>query len=101
MYSQAGCDRRSIFKQSKTDLNLEFSFETGCLTKTQEPSLPNYLHITAPPQWIHAFLKSMKWNVNTFVQDLNSGHQSYFLWSLCLACLPIYTSLRKNKNRSH
>ena len=27
---QAGCDTRSIFKGSKADFNLEFSFKTGC-----------------------------------------------------------------------
>ena len=41
---QAGCDKKSIFIQSETGLNLEFSlFYTGCLRKTKEPSLLYYL----------------------------------------------------------
>ena len=37
---------RSIFKQSLTGLNSEFSFSyTSCLTKAEEPSLPYYLPI--------------------------------------------------------
>ena len=37
----AGYDTRSIFKQSLTGLNSEFSFsQTSCLTKAEEPSLP-------------------------------------------------------------
>ena len=44
--AQAGYDTRSIFKRSLTGLNSEFSFsKTSCLTKTEEPSLPNYLPI--------------------------------------------------------
>ena len=34
-----------LFKQSLTGLNLEFSFYTSCLTKTEEPSLPYYFPI--------------------------------------------------------
>ena len=34
-----------FFKRSLTGLNLEFSFLTSCLTKTEEPSLSNYLPI--------------------------------------------------------
>ena len=42
--AQAGCDTRSIFKQSLTGLDSEFSFSwTGCLTKAKESSLPYYL----------------------------------------------------------
>ena len=42
----AGYDTRSIFKQSLTGLNSEFSFsKTSCLTKPEEPSLPYYLPI--------------------------------------------------------
>ena len=44
--ARAGYDTRSIFKRSLTDLNSEFSFSlTSCLTKAEEPSLPNYLPI--------------------------------------------------------
>ena len=44
--ARAGCDTRSIFKQSLTGLNSEFSFSlTSCLTKAEEPSLPYYLPI--------------------------------------------------------
>ena len=35
------CDIRSIFKQSKTCLNSEFSFWTSFLTKANEPNLPH------------------------------------------------------------
>ena len=42
----AGYDTRSIFKQSLTGLNSEFSFSyTSYLTKAEEPSLPYYLPI--------------------------------------------------------
>ena len=41
--AQAGYDTRSIFKQSLTGLNSEFSFSlTSCLTKAEEPSLSYY-----------------------------------------------------------
>ena len=44
--ARAGYDTRSIFKQSLTGLNSEFSFSlTNCLTKAEEPSLPYYLPI--------------------------------------------------------
>ena len=44
--AQAGYDTRSIFKQSLTSLNSEFSFfYTSCLTKAEESSLPYYLPI--------------------------------------------------------
>ena len=44
--ARAGYDTRSIFKQSLTGLNSEFSFsQTSCLTKAEEPSLPYYLPI--------------------------------------------------------
>ena len=44
--ARAGYDTRSIFKQSLTGLNSEFSFFlTSCLTKAEEPSLPYYLPI--------------------------------------------------------
>ena len=38
--------KRSIFKQSLTGLNSEFSFsKTGCLIRAEEPTLPYYLPI--------------------------------------------------------
>ena len=44
--ARAGYDTRSIFKQSLTGWNSEFSFSlTSCLTKAEEPSLPYYLSI--------------------------------------------------------
>ena len=44
--ARAGYDTRSIFKRSLTGLKSEFSFSyTSCLTKAEEPSLPNYLPI--------------------------------------------------------
>ena len=44
--AQAGYDTRSIFKQSLTGLNSEFSFSyTSCLTKAEELSLSYYLPI--------------------------------------------------------
>ena len=36
---------KSIFKQSTTGLNSEFSFKYSCHTKVEEPSLPYYLPI--------------------------------------------------------
>ena len=42
--ARAGYSTRSIFKQSLTGLNLEFSFTlSSCLTKTEETSLSYYL----------------------------------------------------------
>ena len=78
---QAGCDTRSILKQSRTGLNSDFSFLTSCLTKTQESSLPYYLLIAEESRKIHAFLKgiSTKWKANNLVQDLNSCHCVHFL----------------------
>ena len=44
--ARAGYDSRSIFKQSLTGLNSEFSFSlTSCLTNAEEPSLSYYLPI--------------------------------------------------------
>ena len=44
--ARAGYDTRSIFKQSLTGLNSEFSFSwTSCLTKAEEPSLSYYLPV--------------------------------------------------------
>ena len=44
--ARVGYDTRSIFKQSLTGLNSEFSFSLGsCLTKAEETSLPYYLPI--------------------------------------------------------
>ena len=44
--ARTGYDKRSIFKQSLTVLNSEFSFSwTSCLTKAEETSLPYYLPI--------------------------------------------------------
>ena len=45
-HARVGYDTRSIFKQSLTGLNSEFSFSyTSCLTKPEESNLPNYLPI--------------------------------------------------------
>ena len=44
--TRARYDTRSVFKQSLTGSNSEFSFSlTSCLTKAEEPSLPYYLPI--------------------------------------------------------
>ena len=44
--ARAGYDTRSIFKQSLTGLNSEYSFSlTSCLTKAEDPSLSYYLPI--------------------------------------------------------
>ena len=44
--ARAGYDTRSIFKQSLTGLDSEFSFSyTSCLAKDEEPSLSYYLPI--------------------------------------------------------
>ena len=43
----AGCDTRSIFKQNKAGLGLEFSFpKNGCPTEDNEPKLPYYKPIS-------------------------------------------------------
>ena len=44
--ARAGYDTRSIFRQSLTGLNSEFSSESSYLTKAEEPSQPYYLPIT-------------------------------------------------------
>ena len=65
--ARTGYDTRSIFKQSLTGLNSEYSFsETSCLTKAEEPSLSHYLPIAGGENnWIHTFPKgiSAMWNV--------------------------------------
>ena len=44
--ARVGYDTKSIFKQSLTGLNSEFSFsKTSCFTKAEEPSLSYYLPI--------------------------------------------------------
>ena len=44
--ARAGYDTRSIFKQSLTGFNSEFSFsKTSCLPKAEEPRLPYHLPI--------------------------------------------------------
>ena len=46
LFAQGRCNLRSIFKQSLTGLNLEFSFSlTGCHTKVKDPGWPYYLLI--------------------------------------------------------
>ena len=58
--ARAGYDTRSIFKQSLTGLNSEFSFSlTSCLTKAEEPSLPYYLPIAGGINKIHTFPKAI------------------------------------------
>ena len=59
--ARAGYDTRSIFKQSLTGLNSEFSFSyTSCLTKAEEPSLPYYFtHSWRENNWIHTFPKGI------------------------------------------
>ena len=45
-FLQTGCNTRSIFMCRKASLDSEFSFfQTSCLTKAKEPSLPKYLLI--------------------------------------------------------
>ena len=45
-FTRAGCDRRSIFNRSLTDLNLEFSFHlTCCYTEIKELNLLHNLPI--------------------------------------------------------
>ena len=82
LYRTAGCDTKSIFKRSKAGLNSEFSFSyTGCLTKTREPSLYNYLPLVGERR-TGGFMPfkdiSAKWNINSIFQDLNSGHRILF-----------------------
>ena len=66
-----------FFKQSKDDLNTEFSFFlTVYLNKTKESSRPKY-YGREENQWLHAFSKgiSTKWNTISFIQDLNGRIQ--------------------------
>ena len=43
--ARPGCDVRSFFKGGLIGLDSEFSFQTSHLSKTEEPSLPDYLPI--------------------------------------------------------
>ena len=77
----AGCDTRSIFKQSKTGLNsFFFLWDWLSYQSLGRKSLPKLW--VEENKWIHAFLKgiSTKWNINNLVLDLNSGCQFHFLW---------------------
>ena len=70
------------FKWSKTGLNwIEFSFSTtGCLIRTNESSLPNYLAIDRKGETFMPFPKgiSVKWNVNSFL------HFLFLSWGIIL-----------------
>ena len=90
-FQEAECDTKSISKRNKSNLNLELSFsKTGCLTKTEEFRMPNYLPISKKKKkWMHAFHKniSMKWNTNRLVQDLNSKLNSFpQMLTITLSC---------------
>ena len=73
--ARTGCDSRSIFKRSLTNLNSEFSFsETDRLIKAKELSLPYYLLI-AGRGLIGLILFPrvlVLCEMQCFVQDLNS-----------------------------
>ena len=74
---QARCNTRSVFKQSLTHLNTDFSFsKTGYHTKVKKPILPSCLVIRWENSWVHTFHKGISgmWNVNNLVQVLNLGH---------------------------
>ena len=60
-FTRAGYDTRSIYKQSLTGMNSEFSFSwTSCLNKAEEPRLPYYLPIAGGRNnWIHPFPKGI------------------------------------------
>ena len=56
-YAQAGCNTRSIFKQSLTGFHSEFSFSsTVCYTKVKESSLPYYLFHS---RWENSYLSQV------------------------------------------
>ena len=72
-FAWARCNTSSIFKQSLTGLNSEFSFsKTSCHTKFKVPS-PYYLPIAG--ERIVGFISFLRvsstmWNANSFIQDL-------------------------------
>ena len=57
---QEGFVARSIFERSTTELNLEFSFLTGCRTKDKEPTLPYYLLVAGDERGIYASPKGIR-----------------------------------------
>ena len=81
--ARAGDDTRSIFKWILTGFNSEFSFSyTSCLTKAEEPSLPNYLPIAGGR--IIGFIPFPRVIVLcehaiSLVHDLNSCRRVHFL----------------------
>ena len=78
--ARAGYDTKSVFKQSLTGLNSEFSFSyTSCLTKAEEFCLPYYLPIAGgkiigfiPFLWVLSM-----WNAISLVKDLNYDYKHY------------------------
>ena len=80
--ARAGYDTRSIFKQSLTGLNSEFSFSfefrVFSLTKAEEPGLSYYLPI-AGGRIIGFIPISAMWNAISHVQDLNWCRRVHFL----------------------
>ena len=80
--ARAGYDTRSIFKQSLTCLNPEFSFSyTSCFTKAEEPSLSYYLPIAGGRVigFIHFPRVLVLCEMQCFVQDLDSCRRVHFL----------------------
>ena len=78
--ARAGYNTRSIFKQSLTGLNSEFSFSlSSCIIKAKEPSLPYYLPIGGGRIIEFIPFPSAMWNAISLVQDLNSCCRVLFL----------------------
>ena len=64
-----------FFKWNTAGLNLEFFFSyIGCLSKTKEPSLSDYLPITGRS----GFMPFFKWNTNSLTKGLNMDYRFHF-----------------------
>ena len=73
----------NFFRRSLTGLHSEFSSsQNSCLTKAEEPSLPDYLPIAGGRLIGFTFPKgiSAMRNAISLVQDLNSCRRVHFLW---------------------
>ena len=87
--ARAGYDTRSIFKRSFTGLSSEFSFfETSCLTKAEEPSLPYYLPVAGgriigfiPFPWVlvQCEMKSVSSRIWTRIVVSNSYDDNHYI----------------------
>ena len=77
---QSGCDTKLISLVGCRWFKFSFS-STGCLNNAKESSLTDNSFISG--RWRDGFMPfpiSAKRNVNSIVQDLNSGHRFYLQW---------------------